>query len=77
MRLDSASGKVVSVTMQKSTGDAKLDAVAIRYFGKWQFKRGTVPLVRVPITFTKAGIELGVHTTSNQAMQRTAPRSDA
>ena len=70
LHVDSGTGKVHSVRIQNSTGDAKLDTVAARYFRRWRFKRGTAPLVRVPITFTKEGIVLPGYKTSNHAMGR-------
>jgi TonB family protein len=51
MRVDTATGKVISATMEQSTGNALLDKVTTDAFGKWRFKAGTVSEVRVPITY--------------------------
>jgi TonB family protein len=51
MQIDTASGKVISATMDQSTGNALLDKVTTDAFGKWRFKPGTVSEVRVPITY--------------------------
>jgi len=50
-----ASGVPIKVSMYKSTGDRHLDASAIFAFKGARFKPGTVPLIRIPITFTKDG----------------------
>jgi TonB family protein len=52
LHVDSKTGAVTSVEVQKSTGIAFLDEITIEAFRKWQAKPGTVPLVRVPMTYT-------------------------
>ena len=51
MQVDTATGKVISATMEQSTGNSLLDKVTTDAFGKWRFKPGTVSQVRVPITY--------------------------
>jgi TonB family protein len=51
MQVDTATGKVVSATMEQSTGNALLDKVTTDAFKKWRFKPGTASEVRVPITY--------------------------
>ena len=55
IEVDSATGKVMSVRMDPSTGHAILDRAAIDAFKQWRFKPGTVALVRTPIRFTVGG----------------------
>ncbi len=57
LELDS-SGKVTRVRMRKSTGDARLDRIAVRRFSRWRLKRGTASPVTVPITFAPTGSQL-------------------
>ncbi len=52
-----ASGGVTSATMGKSTGHAVLDNAATSAFRSARFKPGTVPQVRIPITFTLTGAQ--------------------
>ena len=52
-----ASGGVTSATMGKSTGHAVLDNAATAAFRSARFKPGTVPQVRIPITFTLTGAQ--------------------
>jgi TonB family protein len=63
LHVDSPSGRVTKISMYKSTGDRRLDAYAIDSFKRVRFKPGTVPLVRIPVEFTKLGM-------------RTVPRID-
>ena len=51
MQVDTATGKVITATMEQSTGNALLDKVTTEAFRKWQFKPGMVSEVRVPITY--------------------------
>jgi len=51
MQIDTATGKVVSATMEQSTGNSLLDKVTTDAFAKWRFKPGVVSEVRVPITY--------------------------
>lgn len=55
MSIDSASGRVTSVTMVQSTGNAFLDDAAITGFLRWRFKPGTVSSITCPVTFTLTG----------------------
>jgi TonB family protein len=52
LHVDSKSGAVKSVNVQKSTGVAFLDQIAIETLQKWRAKPGTNPTVRVPMSFT-------------------------
>lgn len=51
------SGSVSSATMGKSTGSAILDNAATSAFRSARFKPGTVPTVKIPITFTLTGAQ--------------------
>jgi len=51
LEIDPGSGKVTEVSMTQSTGNPILDDSAVRTFGKWRFKPGTVSRVRIPIEF--------------------------
>ena len=51
----SPDGSVTSATMGKSTGSPILDNAATSTFRSARFKPGTVPKVRIPITFTLTG----------------------
>jgi len=53
----SPSGSVSSVSMAKSTGHPVLDNAAISGFRSARFKPGTVPQVKIPITFTMTGAQ--------------------
>ncbi len=53
----SPSGTVTSVTMSKSTGHPSLDNAAVSGLRGARFKPGTVPTVRIPITFTLTGAQ--------------------
>ncbi len=55
LTIDAASGRVLEVTMSKSTGNLILDQAAIAGFRRWRFKAGTVSAVRCPITYTLTG----------------------
>lgn len=57
MTVDPASGYVIDVVMQESTGSPVLDNAAIAAFRRWRFKPGTGPKVRAPITFTLTGAQ--------------------
>ena len=57
--VDSASGKIRAIQMLQSTGDSRLDDVALRIAHRWRFKPGTVSKVRAPVVFTKRGIIIG------------------
>lgn len=52
-----ASGGVTGATMGKSTGHPVLDNAATSAFRSARFKPGTVPQVRIPITFTLTGAQ--------------------
>ena len=51
----SPDGSVTSATMGKSTGSSILDNAATSTFRSARFKPGTVPKVKIPITFTLTG----------------------
>jgi TonB family protein len=52
LHVDSKSGAVKSVDVQKSTGAAFLDQIAIETLQKWPARPGTNPTVRIPMSFT-------------------------
>lgn len=51
LAIDSETGKVTNVWMEKSTGHAILDWETIRAFREARFRKGTVSRVKIPITF--------------------------
>jgi TonB family protein len=53
--VDSSTGEVTDVTVQKSTGSPVLDNAAVTGFRRWKFRPGTAPKVTAPITFTLTG----------------------
>lgn len=55
LTLDSASGRVLEVTMAQSTGSAVLDRAACAGFKRWRFRPGSPAQVRCPITYTLTG----------------------
>ena len=55
LRIDPASGAVVSAEMEQSIGSAILDQSTLSTFRRWRFRPGTPTRVRVPITFTLMG----------------------
>jgi protein TonB len=54
LTIDSA-GRVVHVTMARSTGHAALDHAAVSGLRRWRFKPGTPSKVQTPVTFTLTG----------------------
>jgi TonB family protein len=49
-------GKVTGAKMAQSTGDPRLDALALKKFKQWRFEAGkTAPHVRIPVTFYVPG----------------------
>jgi TonB family protein len=50
--VDSKTGIVRSVKMEKSTGSRILDQAALSAFSQWRFKPGTVHHFRIPISYT-------------------------
>ena len=52
------SGKVTRVRIAKSTGDPRLDRIALRRFAQWRLKPGTRSPIRIPITFAPTGSNL-------------------
>jgi TonB family protein len=49
-------GKVTGAKMAQSTGDPRLDAVALKKFKQWRFEAGkTAPHVKIPVTFYVPG----------------------
>jgi TonB family protein len=56
LHVNRRTGVVTSVTVQQSTGVARLDACAIDAFRRWRFKPPAVSsVVRIPITFVQTG----------------------
>jgi len=55
LHIDLRTGRVKSVSVEKSTGFAILDKAAIDCYKQWRFNRG-VPMVKCPITFTTHGL---------------------
>lgn len=55
MTIDPLTGRVVDVSMSKSTGSPYLDNAALTGFRKWRFKPGTVSAINCPVTFTLLG----------------------
>lgn len=55
MTVNPATGNVIDVVMQESTGSLLLDNAAVAAFRKWRFKAGTGLVVKSPITFTLTG----------------------
>ena len=50
------SGKVTAARIAQSTGDPRLDALAVDKFKQWRFKPGAAaPHVKIPITFAPPG----------------------
>jgi TonB family protein len=55
LKIDRATGNVVSCEMTPSTGSEILDEAAMQAFREWRFKPGTVAGVRIPIAFILPG----------------------
>jgi TonB family protein len=55
LKIDRATGGVVSCEMVPSTGSEILDDAAVAAFREWRFKPGTIAGVRIPITFILPG----------------------
>ena len=53
--VDPNTGLVTNAEMATSTGYQLLDSAALNAFRRWQFKPGTVAMVRIPIRFTMGG----------------------
>ncbi len=51
VHLDSKSGLTHSVTVGKSTGERRIDATIIKTLSKSRWKPGTVPSVKIPVSF--------------------------
>jgi TonB family protein len=53
LHVDCQTGRVMSVTVGKSTGFKDLDDAGIRAFSQWRFKPGAVKdaLIKIPIRF--------------------------
>jgi TonB family protein len=54
-QVDSRTGKVKSVRMEKSTGNTILDQASMNAFRQWLFKPGTVREFRTPINYEMVG----------------------
>ena len=52
LQMDMASGRVISITIQKSTGQPLLDKCAVDALRKWRTAPGTVRTIRLPVIFT-------------------------
>jgi TonB family protein len=52
LNVDTESGAVTSVQIEKSTGWGILDASCLKTFKQWRFKPHAVAKVHMPITFT-------------------------
>ena len=50
-------GKVTAAKVAQSTGDPRLDAMALNTFKRWKFKPGTASRVRIPVTFAPPGVK--------------------
>jgi TonB family protein len=55
LSLDLKTGRVIDVTVVKSTGHSTLDGSAIEALRQWQFKPGKWTKVDVPVTFGMSG----------------------
>jgi len=55
LHVDSKTGEVSSITVQKSTGYKLLDTAALTACIHWRFKSQTVTEVRLPLTFSLNG----------------------
>lgn len=55
MTVDPATGSVIDVVMQVSTGSPVLDNAAVTAFRRWRFKPGTPSRIKAPITYTLTG----------------------
>ncbi|MFL6584963.1 MAG: energy transducer TonB [Chthoniobacterales bacterium] len=49
--VDTATGRVRKVAIEKTTGHDLLDRCAVKALRRWRFKPGTATTVRVPLTF--------------------------
>jgi TonB family protein len=54
-QVDSKTGNVTSVRMEKSTGNTILDQAALNAFRQWRFKPGTTRKFRTPIIYEMVG----------------------
>jgi TonB family protein len=54
LHVNTKTGKVRFVSIEKSTGSKVLDKAAIDSFKQWKFTNAA-PVVKVPITFTRTG----------------------
>ena len=71
IQVDAPTGRVVDVTIDRSTGSATLDKSAVEALRHWAFRPHSVVRVRVPIAFTLPRIEV---VSSNQTLQPTPSR---
>jgi len=53
-QVDSKTGNVTAVRMEKSTGNTILDQAAMNAFRQWRFKPGTIREFRTPISYEMA-----------------------
>ncbi|MFL6531433.1 MAG: energy transducer TonB [Chthoniobacterales bacterium] len=52
LKIDSATGRVTDVKVERTTGHATLDKAAVDAFQRWHFRPGTLSAARIPVTFT-------------------------
>jgi TonB family protein len=52
LQLDMATGRVVSVAIQKSTGERLLDQCAVKALRQWRAAPGAVHTIKLPVVFT-------------------------
>lgn len=57
LKIETATGNVIDVSMSQSTGSPVLDNATVSAFRRWRFKPGTNPTVQSPITYTLTGAE--------------------
>jgi TonB family protein len=55
--VDFASGNVIAVSMDQSTGSSLLDNSTIAALRRWRFKPRSVTTVKTPITYTLTGVQ--------------------
>jgi TonB family protein len=56
VKIDPASGYVISAWMLKSTGHQILDSAAILAFRQWRFRSRSITRLEIPIQFTPKGV---------------------
>jgi TonB family protein len=74
MKIDRATGHVISCEMAQSTGSPILDEGACAGFRRWRFKPGVLSAVKCPITFTMSGRVLTEFHTKQKSMDNELAR---